>query len=80
MNMEIILNFLFYSMCFHIGFLAWWLIIIIFFKKITFKYHSKIFSVTENEMSRIHYLLIGYYKITITVFIIIPYLVLKYLI
>lgn len=78
MGLDVFLSFLFWNMCIHIFVLFYWIVMILFFKEFVFKIHEKLFSISESEFNRIHYCLIGYYKLTVIIFIIAPFIVLKF--
>ena len=77
-GLDFLLKFLFWNMCIHIFILSIWLVMVLFFKEFVFKIHKNFFSITESDFNRIHYFLIGYYKLSVFVLIVVPYLVLSF--
>ena len=80
MNLELVLTFLCWNMIIHIAILAYWVVMMIFFRDKVYTIHSKWFLIAETDFNKTHYLLMGYYKLTIIVFVVVPYFVLKFLV
>ncbi|CAA6800151.1 MAG: Unknown protein [uncultured Campylobacterales bacterium] len=68
-------NFLLYSFLIHSFILLTWILMFVFAHNFIYAIHSKWFNISKEKFNSIHYLLMGFYKILILFFILIPYLV-----
>ena len=76
MTIQLAEQFLLYSLLINFGFLLFWFSMIVFAKKIVYGAHSKWFDIPANKLDAIHYSMMGYYKLTIIFFNLVPYFVL----
>lgn len=61
------------------GILIFWFIAIISFRDTIFRLHSRWFSITREEFDRIHYGLMGVFKLLIFIFTLVPFLVIEFI-
>lgn len=59
------------------SFLAIWFLFIVFAKKYMYDIHSNLFQIPEEDMGKIHYMLMGLFKLLIFIVFLIPYIALK---
>ena len=76
MTIELLRELLFWSAVIHICLLAWWAIIFIFAHDLIYRLHSRWFNIAADRFDAIHYAGMAFYKISIFLFVIVPYLAL----
>ncbi|RAP33671.1 hypothetical protein DID77_02665 [Candidatus Marinamargulisbacteria bacterium SCGC AG-439-L15] len=59
----------------NIGILLVWFFMLVFAHSFVYKVHSKWFLVSKEHFFAIHYGLMGYFKLTVFIFNIVPYIV-----
>lgn len=74
--MEVLMEFLKWSLIINIGILTYMSIVLIFARNWVFKIHSKLFQLDEKSFSAIIYSFLGFYKLLIIFFNLIPYITL----
>lgn len=77
MTLEQMREFLGWCSIINIGLLFWWLFFITLAHDWTHRMHSRFFQLSSEQFDRLHYGLMGFYKILIFVFNIIPYIALS---
>jgi len=77
MTIELLTSLLAWCALINIALLFVWLCFFIFAHDCVYKIHKKWFVLSLDKFDSIHYGLIGAYKLTILVFFLIPYLVLR---
>lgn len=77
MTVDILLGLLGWSAVINIGLLLWWSFWILIAHDLVYSIHSKWFKISVKKFDAIHYAGIAFYKITIIVFNVIPYLALR---
>lgn len=61
----------------NMGLLLWWFLIILLARNWVYRIHGKWFKLSEESFDAIHYSGIAFFKITIFVFNIVPYVALR---
>ena len=59
------------------GMFAVWSLAFIFAHDLVFKVHTRRFKISEERFDEIHYTMMGYYKLAVMLFNLVPYLVLR---
>jgi hypothetical protein len=77
MTVDILLGTLGWSAVINIGLLLWWSLWILFAHDFVYRMHSKWFKIPVEKFDAIHYAGMAFYKITIIVFNVVPYLALR---
>jgi hypothetical protein len=77
MTVDILLGVLGWSAVINIGLLLWWSLWILFAHDFVYRMHSKWFKISVEKFDAIHYAGMAFYKITIIVFNVVPYLALR---
>jgi hypothetical protein len=77
MTVDILLGTLGWSAVINIGLLLWWSLCILFAHDFVYRMHSKWFKIPVEKFDAIHYAGMAFYKITIIVFNVVPYLALR---
>ena len=77
MTVDILLGVLGWSTVINIGLLLWWSLWILFAHDFVYRIHSKWFKIPVEKFDAIHYAGMAFYKITIIVFNVVPYLALR---
>lgn len=57
--------------------LAWWFLFIVFAHDLTYRLHARWFKLSEERFDSIHYTLMGFFKLIVLVFNLVPYLALR---
>ena len=57
--------------------LLWWFSFIAFAHDLTYRMHARWFKLSEEKFDSIHYSLMGFFKLTVIVFNLVPYLALR---
>lgn len=77
MNLDTLLFLLGWSAVVHLCLLAWWFAFFAFAHDYLYRLHSRWFSLSIERFDAIHYAGMAFYKLTVFVFILVPYLVLR---
>ena len=77
MTLEIIQATLGWCSLINTAILLWWFLILTIAHDLTYKWHSKIFKISEEKFDSINYAGIAIFKISILMFNIVPYLALR---
>jgi len=59
------------------GMFAVWSLAFVFAHDLIFKIHTRWFKISEERFDEIHYSMMGYYKLAVMLFNLVPYLVLR---
>jgi hypothetical protein len=59
------------------GVLMLWFLVFVFARDFVFGIHTRWFKITKERFDEIHYTMMGYYKLIVFVFNVIPYLALR---
>ncbi len=59
------------------GVLMWWFLFLVFAHDWVYRQHQRWFKITESRFDEIHYSAFAYYKLSVFVLIVVPYLALK---
>lgn len=54
-----------------------WFLLIVFAKKFMYEVHSNLFQIPAEDMGKIHYMLMGLFKLLVFLIFLVPYIVLK---
>ena len=57
----------------NIAMLTWWFLIIMFAQNLVYRFHSKWFAMPRETFTAIHYKAIAFYKLSIFMFNVVPY-------
>ncbi|MFK5969109.1 MAG: hypothetical protein QM487_03165 [Candidatus Marithrix sp.] len=76
MTIDIVREFLGWCSIINMGLLLWWVLFFMFAHGFIYRLHSKWFNLSVEKFDSIHYTGIAFFKITIFIFNIVPYLVL----
>jgi hypothetical protein len=79
MTAELVRDVLAWSSVINLGLLLLWALWFMLGHDFIYRTHSKWFSLSEDRFDAIHYASMGFYKICILMFNIVPYLALRYL-
>ncbi len=60
------------------GILLWWFLAIIFAHDFVFMVHTRWFTIPVESFDAIHYTMMACYKLTVVIFNLVPYLVLRW--
>jgi uncharacterized protein DUF6868 len=77
MTIEIIRSFLAWCSIINIGLLLFWLLWFMLGHDFIFRFHGKWFKLSEEQFDAIHYALMGFFKIGIFLFNVVPYFALR---
>ena len=77
MTIEIIRNFLAWCSVINIGLLLFWWLWFMLGHDFIFRFHGKWFKLSEEQFDAIHYALMGFFKIGIFLFNVVPYFALR---
>jgi hypothetical protein len=61
----------------NLGVLMLWFLVFVFARDFVFRIHTRWFKISEERFDEIHYTMMGYYKLIVFVFNVIPYLALR---
>tara|TARA_B100001964_G_C14111379_1_gene543989 strand:+ start:97 stop:351 length:255 start_codon:yes stop_codon:yes gene_type:complete len=61
----------------NMGMLAVWSLAFVFARGFVFRMHTRWFNISEERFDEIHYTMMGYYKLAVFLFNLVPYLVLR---
>lgn len=76
-TIEFFTSFFGWASVINIAILLWWALFMFFAKDFVYKTHTKWFKISKKTFNAIHYSGIAFYKLTIFVFNLVPYIVLK---
>jgi hypothetical protein len=79
MTAEMIRDVLAWCSLINVGFLLFWILLLIFVHDWLFRFHGQWFKLSVEKFDAIHYAGIAYYKISILFFNIVPYLAFRIL-
>ena len=80
LNVNVLLDFFGWMLVGNLIILLWWVLIFVTkLKNFIFNIHNKIFKINKKDFNKIHYQAIVLYKATILLFILIPYLTLRFI-
>lgn len=77
MNIEILTAFLGWCTAINFGLLLWWFLLITLGHDWTWRLHSRWFRLSVERFDAIHYAGMAYFKLTVFVFNLVPYLALR---
>lgn len=77
MNFQLIEQFLFWCSLINMGVLMTSFVMILFMRPFIFKTHGKMFGLNEDFINKALYMYMGFYKVLILMFNLIPFIVLK---
>ena len=77
MTVQLLREFLGWCTVFNLVLLIWWLVFIIFAHDWTYQMHRKWFDLSRESFDAIHYAGMAYFKLTVIVLNLVPYLVLR---
>lgn len=77
MSIELMIKFLGWCTVLNIGLLIWWAAFIIFAHDWVFRFHGKWFNLNYEQFDMVHYAGIAFYKLSIILFNLMPYLALR---
>lgn len=78
MTVDIIRDVFAWSSAINIGILLFWLLLLLLLAHdFVYRFHGKWFKLSEEKFDAIHYALIGFVKLSIILFNIVPYLALR---
>lgn len=77
MSIEMLIKFFGWCAVINIGLLIWWVAFIIFARDWCYRMHSKWFNLNNERFDAIHYSGIAFYKLSIILFNVAPYLALR---
>ena len=76
MDITQIKEFLFWVMLINFAMLAYWFLMIMFAKKFVYTLHRRWFDLTDKEFDKVHFSAMAFYKMSIILFVAVPWLVL----
>ena len=77
MEIELVRNVLGWCALINIGLLATWILVFMTAHDTIHRIHGKWFNIPAEEFDRVHYLLMGMYKLATLLFFLVPYFVLR---
>ena len=77
MTVEIVRDVFAWSSAINIGILLFWLLLLLLAHDFVYRFHGKWFKLSEEKFDAIHYALMGFYKLSVILFNIVPYLALR---
>lgn len=77
MDIEFVLRVLGWCSLINTGLLLSWFLVFMTAHDSMHRFHGKWFALSAKEFDRVHYMLMGIYKLAIILFFLIPYLVLR---
>ena len=79
MGTEEIQNFLFWCTLINFGVLLFWAFFFVFARSLMYRIHSRFFQISPEHFDAIHYAGMAFYKLSILLFNLIPYFVLRFM-
>jgi hypothetical protein len=80
MTIELTIQFLAWATLINYGILVWWFLWLVLRPEWIYAMHNRWFKISEEVFYTAHYSLIGLYKLLIFIFLLVPYLVLRFII
>ncbi len=77
MTIELTKEFLGWCTVINMGILIFWFLMIVFVKDFVYSIHNRWFNLSQEKLNSIHYSSMAYYKLTIFIFNLVPYIVLS---
>ncbi len=77
MNVETLTAFLGWCTLLNFGLLLYWALFIIFAHDWTYRMHSRWFKLSPEKFDSLHYSLMGFFKMGVIIFNLVPYLALR---
>ncbi len=77
MNVETLTAFLGWCTLINFGLLLYWALFIIFAHDWTYRMHSRWFKLSTEKFDSLHYSLMGFFKMGVIIFNLVPYLALR---
>ena len=77
MNLQTLQEFLFWCMVLNLGLLTFSFLLIISFRSWIYQIHGRFFNLPEEYISKALYAFIGFYKIVVIVFNVVPWLAIQ---
>ncbi|NIM71688.1 MAG: hypothetical protein GTO67_03445 [Gammaproteobacteria bacterium] len=77
MNVETLTAFLGWCTLINFGLLLYWALFIIFAHDWTYRMHSRWFKLSPEKFDSLHYSLMGFFKMGVIIFNLVPYLALR---
>ena len=77
MTIEVVREFLAWCTLINIGLLLWWFLWLLFAHDWIYRLHGRWFKLSQERFDAIHYAAIAFFKITVIVFNLVPYLALR---
>lgn len=77
MTVELLTAVLGWCTLLNLALLAWWALFILFAHDWTYRMHSRWFKLSEERFDSLHYTLMGFFKLIVIVFNVMPYLALR---
>lgn len=79
MSIETLQTFLGWSLVIHAGMLLFVVLMLTYARNMMVKIHQSMFALTKDQLMRVYFNFIAAYKILILVFVLVPYLVIRFL-
>jgi hypothetical protein len=80
MSREVIQSILGWSTLLNMGFLLYWWIMLIIAHNWVYRFHTRWFQLSRETFDAIHYAAMAFYKISIFLFNLVPYVALRFLV
>ena len=80
MDIQQLTDFFMWSTVINVGIFIYWIAWVLLAPELVYKIQSRFFPIDRENYNRIMYFFLGFYKVLIIVFMLIPYLVLEFLI
>ncbi|MEM9478814.1 MAG: DUF6868 family protein [Verrucomicrobiota bacterium] len=77
MNIETLQSFFGWCTVINAGILIYWTVMLVFARGWIHKFHGKMFQLSDEKLSAIHYTLLGAFKMAIILFNLVPWIALK---
>lgn len=77
MTLTVLRDFFFWNSVINMGLLLFSLTIILTARKMIYKIHGSMFNLSDSQLNQIWYTILGFYKIAVFVFNIVPYVALR---
>jgi hypothetical protein len=79
MTLDLMVNFFAWCSLINVGFLLLWALMLMTCKDAVFRLHTRLFlKISKEQFSNAHYLLIGFFKLMVVIFNVVPFVVLKF--
>ncbi|MEM0898214.1 MAG: DUF6868 family protein [Verrucomicrobiota bacterium] len=77
MNPETLQSFFGWCTVINVGILVFWTVALVSARSWVYRFHGKLFRLSEEKLSAIHYTLLGGFKMAIILFTLVPWIALK---